>query len=362
MDHDSISGAEAFIEAGHIAGMETTIGVECILNGNFCVITIADLKLDSARREQFAEHILMEYDIHTYITDILYKNHMVLICILKDEKHETATNLAMKIKRYLYSQNGVSYKIGVGHIVSQLDDIHKSYMNALYSMESAASSATASNAEISVIENYPSEYITLFLQYVQNAQLDNALKILDEIIQYIINKIDTVLLQRYICYDILTAYFKCLKQINYPISKKETSDLLAHNNVSELYDALSASVKRVCESIANRNDGIYNSLQKDILDYVNENFTDPDICRTQVADHFGISIYSLSRLFKDSIGIGFTEYVTAKRMELSRQLLLTTDESIAQIASQIGINDPNYFSKLFKSTYNITPSKFRSQQ
>jgi hypothetical protein len=29
MDHDSISGAEAFIEAGHIAGMETTIGVEC---------------------------------------------------------------------------------------------------------------------------------------------------------------------------------------------------------------------------------------------------------------------------------------------------------------------------------------------
>lgn len=333
-----------------------------LLNGNFCVIGIAELKLDSAERVQFAEYIHVKCNIHTNITDILYKNHMVLICVLKDEKEETITNLATEVKQYLCSKNRVSYKIGVGHIVYQLDDIHKSYMNALYSMELSALSVSASGAEISLIENYPSDSITLFLQYVQNAQLDNALKTLEEIIQYIIKKTDTAHLQRYICYDILTSYFKCLKRINYPITIKEASDLLAHNNARKLYNALTASVKLVCESIANINDNIYNSLQKEILNYVNENFTDPNICRTQVADHFGISIYSLSRLFKDSIGIGFSEYVTAKRMELSRQLLLTSNESIAQIASQIGINDPNYFSKLFKTTYNMSPSKYRGQK
>jgi len=103
------------------------------------------------------------------------------------------------------------------------------------------------------------------------------------------------------------------------------------------------------------------SLQKDILNYINENFTDPDICRTQVADKFGISIYSLSRLFKDIVGIGFKEYISAKRMELSRQLLLTSDKSIVKITADIGFDDPNYFSKLFKANYGVTPSKFRGQ-
>lgn len=331
------------------------------LNGTFCVLTIADIKLDSVGREQLEAHIQMESNIHTYITDILCKNHIVLICILEDEKQETIENLERNIKQYLYDHNSVSYKIGIGHIVNQLDDIQKSYMNALYSMESASISLSSSNTEVSVIEDYPSEDIALFLQYVKNGQMSNALKVLEEVKEYLINKVNSVLFQRYICYDILTAYIKCLDQISYPISKKETSDLLAHNNLVEFYDTLSISVKQVCESISSRNEDIQSSLQKQILDYINNNYTDPNMSRTQVADHFGISIYSLSRLFKSIIGIGLSEYITAKRMELSKQLLLITDKTITQIATEIGINDSNYFSKLFKTTWNMTPSRFRKQ-
>lgn len=228
-------------------------------------------------------------------------------------------------------------------------------------MEAASISIPFPDTGVAIIEDYPSEDIALFLQYVKNGQMQNALSILEQVKEYLINEVDSVLLQRYICYDILTAYIKCLDQISYPISKKETSDLLAHNNIEELIDALSFSVKRVCESISSRNEDIQNSLQKQILEYINANYTDPNISRIMVADHFGISIYSLSRLFKDIIGIGFSEYITAKRMELSKQLLLTTDKTIAEVAVDTGVKDPNYFSKLFKTTYKMTPSKFRKQ-
>lgn len=324
----------------------------------FCVLAVPGLKLDTTGREQLAEHILLKCGTHTYITDILCKNHTVLICLLKSDN---TSELVEQVKQFLYSQYGILYKIGTGHIVYQLNDIRKSYMNSLYSAESPTLNSYSPNAQTSIFENYPSEDITFFLQYIQNGRAANALETLESIMQYIA-RIDTVFLQRYVCYDILITYSKFLKQIEYPVSPKEISDLLAYHNVSELHESLSASVKLVCEHVSSNNNSMYNSLQKEVIEYINKNFTDSNLCRTQVADHFNISIYSLSRLFKDSIGIGFTEYITAKRMELSRQLLLTTDKSIVQITSETGFNDPDYFSKLFKINYGLSPSKFRNQR
>ena len=80
-----------------------------------------------------------------------------------------------------------------------------------------------------------------------------------------------------------------------------------------------------------------------------------------MADHFGISTYSLSRLFKNHVGVGFSEYVTAKRLEAARELLLTTDESVGQIAAAVGIPNANSFSRLFKANVGLTPVKFRQE-
>lgn len=326
--------------------------------GSFCVLTVSDIKMNTQEREQLSSHIMLKCNMHVYITDILYKNHMVMICVLKDND---VSKPVRELKQYLRSKYSLPYQVGAGHIVHQLNDIRKSYMNALHAMESISINPDAADSGISFDEGYPSEDIMLFLQYVQMGESENALRTLDSILQYIANEIDTVLLQRYMYYDILIAYIKCLKQMKYPLGRKETTDLLSNSNAKELYEALSASVKLVCESVAHNAGDMGDSLQKDILDYINENFTDPDICRTQVADKFGISIYSLSRLFKDIVGIGFKEYISAKRMELSRQLLLTSDKSIVKITADIGFDDPDYFSKLFKANYGVTPSKFRGQ-
>jgi hypothetical protein len=279
--------------------------------GYFCVLTIADIKMDSAARGQLRAYILNESAITTYITDILYKNHTVLICVLEDDEHNVIEALAGSIKQYLYNVSGISYTIGVGNIVSHMNDIQKSYLNALYSMDSLSASPSSSITDVSITEDYPSEDIACFLQHVKNGHLSDAIKTLDKVRQHLKDEVKSVLLQRYICYDILTAYFKCLEQISYPVSKKETSELLAHNSLEEFYNVLSVSVKQVCESINSRNEDIQNSLHKQILEYLNNNYMDPDISRTQIADYFGISVYSLSRLIKELVGVGLTEYITA---------------------------------------------------
>ena len=101
-------------------------------------------------------------------------------------------------------------------------------------------------------------------------------------------------------------------------------------------------------------------FSQEILHYLQQNFCDPNLSQTTVADHFQISTYTLSRLFKSQFGFGFTEFISGQRMEAAKQLLLTTDDPIGEIAAQVGLPNLNYFSRLFKSTYGVSPSQYRS--
>ena len=103
-------------------------------------------------------------------------------------------------------------------------------------------------------------------------------------------------------------------------------------------------------------------LAQEILKYLQENFCDPCLSQVSVADMFHISTYTLSRLFKNQFGIGFTEFISSQRMEYAKQLLLTTDAPVGEIAARVGLPNLNYFSRLFRVTTGISPTKYRASQ
>jgi len=102
-----------------------------------------------------------------------------------------------------------------------------------------------------------------------------------------------------------------------------------------------------------------NELAASFIKYVDEHFTDPNISLNRISDEFKISIYVISRLFKESAGVGYKEYITGKRIDFSKRLLLTTDKNINDIARLSGFTDVANFNKLFKSICGVTPSAFR---
>lgn len=103
------------------------------------------------------------------------------------------------------------------------------------------------------------------------------------------------------------------------------------------------------------------TLEKQILDYLDVHFREPELNQVQVADAFRISTYTLSRLFKNQVGIGFAEYVNTRRLEYARILLQTTSLPIKEIAVQCGYASESYFGRIFKATYGVSPSAFKEQ-
>ncbi len=66
-----------------------------------------------------------------------------------------------------------------------------------------------------------------------------------------------------------------------------------------------------------------------------------------------------SRLFKSEMGVGFVDFVNGARIEKARELLLYTDMRIGEIAQAVGMDNPNYFSILFRKQEGMSPSEYR---
>lgn len=90
---------------------------------------------------------------------------------------------------------------------------------------------------------------------------------------------------------------------------------------------------------------------------------DADLGQVLTLKHFAqvlnVNRCYLSDRFKKETGTTLTEYVTSRRIARAADLLATSQDSVWQIAEQVGLQDVHYFSRLFKKNTGLTPSQYR---
>ncbi|MBQ2933653.1 MAG: helix-turn-helix transcriptional regulator [Clostridia bacterium] len=96
-----------------------------------------------------------------------------------------------------------------------------------------------------------------------------------------------------------------------------------------------------------------------VINYINLNFT-KNISSASISRHFGYDEAYFCRRFKKITGITAMQYIRTQRLEHACTLLKKTKESIRHIALSCGFMDAAYFTNCFKSTYGISPLKYRN--
>ena len=96
-----------------------------------------------------------------------------------------------------------------------------------------------------------------------------------------------------------------------------------------------------------------------VTDYIDANFN-RKLLLEEIADREGLSLFHLSHLFKDTLGMSFQEYIKKKRFEYACLLLATTDMNILDISIDSGFSDVRYLNSMFKKEYGCTPSEYRA--
>lgn len=103
---------------------------------------------------------------------------------------------------------------------------------------------------------------------------------------------------------------------------------------------------------------VHRNLISNALNYINEHLTD-DLSLTILAEVVHMNPYSFSKLFKKYNGIGLSQYISRKRIQLSVELLKNTDMPIIQIANDCGFNSISNYYKTFNNLTGTIPSDYR---
>lgn len=79
----------------------------------------------------------------------------------------------------------------------------------------------------------------------------------------------------------------------------------------------------------------------------------------EVARSVSLSASHFSRAFKATVGESYSDFITHARIELAKQLLLTTDAPISQIALTCGLADQSHLTRLFSRSVGLPPRAWR---
>lgn len=99
----------------------------------------------------------------------------------------------------------------------------------------------------------------------------------------------------------------------------------------------------------------------DVMQIVQNHYNDPELYIRQIAQQVYMTPNYLSTLFKKEVGKTIGNYITEIRLEQSARLLTETNMKLYDISKAVGYTDTNYYSKLFKKHYYMTPAEYRNR-
>jgi len=95
-----------------------------------------------------------------------------------------------------------------------------------------------------------------------------------------------------------------------------------------------------------------------IITYLTENFTEP-VSLEQLATHFGLSKYSISRIFSEKLHTSLSQYINTLRINYAKTLLQRTNEDILSISFTCGYENSRTFNREFLKICGCSPRDYR---
>lgn len=97
------------------------------------------------------------------------------------------------------------------------------------------------------------------------------------------------------------------------------------------------------------------------LDYIEKNYSDPNLSLDQIAEHLRVAPNYLSTLFSKNLGVKLFDYISNYRIQRSIELLNNSNMTINEISELSGFGSVRNYIRVFKKQMNSTPGSFRKQ-
>lgn len=298
-------------------------------------------------------------------------NRIAVFVSVEISEHEDLMSRFHEIAREIYAALamavGQGVRAGISRLSSELKNVSACYNDALSALNS-----TSPNGEALFSDDLPESSGGNAAIGKMCERLLNRLKIGDNAgVQFLAGlcisemssadaDLDKV---KGAVFELLISAKNIVKSVNLHYENHAFSSLFSSlsgaSDISSLRDILQNRLAECASAVFSSREHKENPVVKKVCTYIFENMS-RTISLDDAAAVAGTSPFYLSKLFKEETGETFINYLTDKRLEKAKQLLIETDLSVKEITGQTGYNDQNYFSRLFKNKFGVSPTDFRN--
>jgi two-component system, response regulator YesN len=285
--------------------------------------------------------------------------------------------LGETIRQAIATMLPVTVSVGIGQICLDLDSIPLSYAEA--NLARRYHRRLEGNKVVGIediLENLPAQGEAAFylvekeralVKAVEANQQQHARQLINEIVDYLTQQYRAAPEgMKNHCAELVT--LAAWGAIGAGVAEAQALDVLhqqvrvltARQSVPEIRAwALNslAELLTLVQALAARPDAVQQAMA-----YIQTHFADADISLQAVAGAVNLSPSHLSAQFKSRMGLSYSKYLTAVRLEEAQKLLRTTDWSVTAVAETIGYPNVTNFYRHFQRQVGMTPAAYRDAQ
>lgn len=129
--------------------------------------------------------------------------------------------------------------------------------------------------------------------------------------------------------------------------------------LEQVWQEIVNNAEEYCNLIKKRKRETNDKAVELIIEFLEENFSDPDLSLYRISEKVGLPEKFVSQLFKEQLGEYVSDYIEKVRILKASELLLTTNQTIEEISIYVGYNSAHSFRRAFKRVLNVTPKTYR---
>ena len=334
--------------------------------------TDQDLKLLLYAINNIASEVIVDSDRlgttvldHTQISIVLGRHDDV------EKFKQHCQRIAQLIQNSVFHYLNLEVSIGIGGAYRTIEDVHKSYSEALEALKYRI--RLGSNVILHLEDIVVNKSGLSFYRKNLEEELVQAIRRLDDevsrkkLIEYIENVFEHEL--EYNEYQLaLVQLLTTLTKMIYGYGRSVAdvfghSDLLRDlfdlNSKEEIIEFFDQIIRQLISFFEEQHLSNTDNLTANMIEIIEQEF-ESDLTLEYCASKVNFHPSYVSRVFKKDTGISFSQYLADYRLKMAEKWLIETDMKISEIAERFKYNSPAAFIRYFKKRKGMTPGQFRN--
>ena len=306
----------------------------------------------------------------------------ILVCLVNfgpggaEHAKEELSRVGNESQEFMGKHFRIQFKVAISSAHKTLMGIPEAYSEALQVLEyKKVLGIEDFNHYQDIIEMpkgdyyYPLEVEQQLINYIKVGDLEHSQIILNDIFKKNFeSSILSVKVARCLMFDLVSTMIKTMNEASYAgyndlmESLNPIETLIGCENINDMRREMIYILDGFCKHIQakekSRNKGTDLQLVNNVMEYVQNGYSDPNLSVTTIAEHFRVHVVHLSRAFKEHFGESLSDHINSVRIHKAKELLNKLD-NLEDVSKAAGYSNIRTFMRVFKKLEGITPGKYK---